>query len=166
MEKRVRETPSDADLYASGPRLPEELTRWPMYVMSRAVQRGWVLLARRLRTEGLNPRLHAVLAVVHARTPISQQAVADLLRIDRTTMIAVVDEAEAADLISRTRDRGDRRRYALRLTAAGERALVLADRLVAEAHAELLGELDEGERAVLHELLLRTVPAADTGYSD
>jgi MarR family transcriptional regulator, lower aerobic nicotinate degradation pathway regulator len=149
---------AEADLYESGPPLPEGLTRWSMYVMSRVVQRGWVLLARGLAEAGLSPRTHALLVVVQERQPVSQQVISEVLRVDRTTTMAIADAAEDAGLISRDRDQGDRRRYALRLTEAGEQALEHGDRLVARVHDELFSGLDADERATLRSLLLRAVP--------
>ncbi|GGP66337.1 MarR family winged helix-turn-helix transcriptional regulator [Saccharothrix coeruleofusca] len=151
---------AEADLYESGPPLPEGLTRWSMYLMSRLAQRGWVLLSRELAEAGLTPRSHALLVVVGERQPVSQQVVSEVLRVDRTTLMGIADAAEEAGFITRERDRGDRRRYALRLTEAGERVLAHGDRLVARAHDRLFAGLDAAQRAALHDLLTSAVPAA------
>jgi DNA-binding MarR family transcriptional regulator len=151
---------AEADRYETGPRLPDGLTRWTMYVMSRAAQRGLVLLNGKLADAELTPRLHALLVVVRDEGPVSQQTIAELLRVDRTTMDAIADAAESAGYIVRDRDRADRRRYTATLTGTGAQALEEGDRLVAEAHNELLADLNESERAALHALLTRIVPTA------
>ncbi|MGW4128477.1 MarR family winged helix-turn-helix transcriptional regulator [Amycolatopsis japonica] len=157
---------TDADLYETGPKLPDGLTRWTTYVMSRATQRGWTLLNRRLESSEVSPRLHALLVVVRDRGPVSQQEISEVLRVDRTTIVAIADAAENAGYISRDRDRVDRRRYALKLTDAGRRELERADRLVAEAHDDLMADLTEAERETLHGLLIRLVPAAGEVYPE
>jgi DNA-binding MarR family transcriptional regulator len=130
-----------------------------MYLMSRLAQRGWVLLSRELAGAGLTPRSHALLVVVGERQPVSQQVISEVLRVDRTTLMAVADAVEEAGFITRDRDRGDRRRYALRLTEAGERVLAHGDRLVARAHDELFAGLDADQRTALHGLLAGALPA-------
>jgi DNA-binding MarR family transcriptional regulator len=156
---------AEADRYESGPRLPGGLTRWTMYVMSRAAQRGWVLLNAKLADSELSPRLHALLVVVRDQGPVSQQTISEVLRVDRTTMVGIADAAEAAGYIVRDRDRVDRRKYALKLTETGMRVLEHGDQLVAEAHDELMAGLDDAERATLHALLVKMVPAAGVGYA-
>ena len=41
------------------------------------------------------------------------------MRVDRTTMVAIVDELEAAGFVDRQRNPEDRRAYALEATDAG-----------------------------------------------
>src|SRR5262249_11625169 len=53
----------------------------------------------------------------------------------------------------RTRDEHDRRRSVVRTTAKGRRLLARADALAARIEDELLGHLDAGQRARLHEVL-------------
>jgi DNA-binding MarR family transcriptional regulator len=62
-----------------------------------------------------------VLSVL-AERPVSQAQLGNLLEVNRTVMISVIDELEAAGLVRRERDPADRRRYALRITAEGRAA--------------------------------------------
>jgi DNA-binding MarR family transcriptional regulator len=71
---------------------------------------------------GRTPRELAILCVL-AEGPVSQARLGNLLEVNRTVMIAVIDELEAAGLVRRQRDPEDRRRYALRITDAGIGAL-------------------------------------------
>ena len=59
---------------------------------------------------GLRPReLHA-LQHLRERGPSAQQTLAELLGIDATNLVAVLNRLEDAGLIERSRDRSDRRR--------------------------------------------------------
>src|SRR5262249_35542439 len=66
---------------------------------------------------------------------VSQARLGDLLDINRTVMITVIDRLERAGLVLRERDPADRRRYALRITPDGVSMLrtLLASALWADA---------------------------------
>src|SRR5688572_24359101 len=67
----------------------------------------------------LTIRHFGCLSVIADEGPLSQAYLATLMRVDRTTMVAIVDELEAAGLIDRRRNPDDRRAYALEATKAG-----------------------------------------------
>ena len=69
--------------------------------------------------------------------------------------MALLNELEDADLIVRKRDRNDRRRGIIELSAEGERALVTIDRAFEVVDDEMLAALSDDERATLNELLAR-----------
>ena len=54
-----------------------------------------------------------------AAAALSQQAIGEALRIDRTTMVALVDDLEQLGLVRRERNPADRRAYTIRLTSEG-----------------------------------------------
>jgi DNA-binding MarR family transcriptional regulator len=72
---------------------------------------------------GIDGRELAVLAVLGAGAPLSQQEAAELLGVDRTTMVALVDELERKELVERHRSAADRRKNIVRLTEKGRRCL-------------------------------------------
>jgi DNA-binding MarR family transcriptional regulator len=102
-----------------------------------------------------------VLALIHHEGPQSQQRLGELLRIDRTTMVTVIDELEQRGLVQRTRDPADRRRYAITLTPDGDK-LMAGDlgRLDQRVNAAFLRPLSAAERRQLVELLRRLVGEA------
>src|SRR6478735_2121459 len=60
----------------------------------------------------------AVLTVLNAGpAPLSQQEAAARLNVDRTTMVALVDDLETKGLVDRTPHPGDRRKNVVTLTA-------------------------------------------------
>jgi DNA-binding MarR family transcriptional regulator len=89
--------------------------------------------------------------------PLSQQAIGERLRIDRTTMVALIDDLERAGYVKRERNPADRRAYVITLTAAGKKAQARAEEAV-DAHAiGFFGRLTEPERQELHRLLERLI---------
>jgi DNA-binding MarR family transcriptional regulator len=91
------------------------------------------------------------------RGSLSQQAIGERLRIDRTTMVSLIDDLEQAGYVKRERNPDDRRAYVITLTAAGRRAQARAEEAV-DAHAlQFFGLLSEAERQELHRLLERLI---------
>jgi DNA-binding MarR family transcriptional regulator len=66
---------------------------------------------------------------------------ANLMAIDRTTMVQLVDDLEAAGLVSRIRSARDRRAFEIHLTAAGRRKQRVAGTAMAKAADVLLAPL-------------------------
>jgi DNA-binding MarR family transcriptional regulator len=120
------------------------------------------------------PREFGILAVLASTGPRSQQELAELLGVNRTIMVGLIDRLEAAGLLERRRNPADRRSYALEPTEAGLAALARLGPAVQEAEAGFTAPLKKAGRARLNKLL-RTLlvsfgheppaPLADrTGY--
>lgn len=107
---------------------------------------------------GLQARHFGALTAL-APGPCSQQQLARRLGISEQAVLQIVDDLERAGRVVRDRDPQDRRRYALRLTGAGQEALALARRVVEAAEAEMGAVLGaEGLRelkSLLMKLLMR-----------
>jgi MarR family transcriptional regulator, lower aerobic nicotinate degradation pathway regulator len=102
---------------------------------------------------GLTGRHYVALAVIEADAPASQAQLAALMRLLPAQVVPLVDDLERAGLVERRRADTDRRRSVVRLTAKGRRLLARADALAARIEDQLLGHLDAGARARLHEAL-------------
>src|SRR6476659_517958 len=109
---------------------------------------------------GLRPRELLALQHLRERGPSAQQTLADLLRVDPSNLVGVLNELEDAGLIVRTRDRADRRRGIIELTGQGGRVLQELDRALHSIDDEVLAALGEGERAELNALLARAADGA------
>jgi DNA-binding MarR family transcriptional regulator len=107
---------------------------------------------------GLQARHFGALTVL-AAGPCSQQQLARRLGVNEQTVLQIVDDLEAAGRVVRERDPRDRRRYALRLTPAGQDALRLSRRVVAAIETELGRTLGTRGRAELKELLTKLLRA-------
>ena len=114
--------------------------------------------ARRRIEEAVAPtglRLNEVLALVHLRErgPSAQQTLVELMCVDATNLVAVLNSLEDAGLIERRRDRSDRRRAIVALTAPGERLLADVDRAFRQVDNEILAGLVPTDRQALNALL-------------
>ena len=67
------------------------------------------------------------------------------MAVDRTTMVALIDELQDKGLVLRRQDPGDRRKNAVELTDAGRGALRQADEAADEVEQAFLAPLTAGE---------------------
>lgn len=124
-------------------------------LLGRAHDAHRVLTNEVLDPLGLSPKGFGAMAVLDAEGAMSQQRLAARQGIDRTTMVAVVDELERAGAVRRRRDANDRRAYALVLTPAGQRLLGRARTAVLTAEERFLAPLSDAERRALRDALRR-----------
>ena len=134
-----------------GPQLGQRLT----YLLKRALLDLEELHREELGPIGINGRELAVLLLLQAREPESQQQAAARLRVDRTTMVGMLDGLEAKGLVARQAAGEDRRRNVVALTEAGHQTLGTALRASDEAEGRLLDGLEDVEQSQLRALLTR-----------
>jgi DNA-binding MarR family transcriptional regulator len=144
---------------ATAPSLPPSLTHWPGYLMNFIAEDATERFERELEPEGIRTRHATVLLLIDAEGPMSQRALCRRLRIDKSPMVGIVDELERLGVAERRRSDRDRRVQAIHLTSRGRRVLQRVARLADEGNERTFGTLDEDERAVLHDLLLRVAEA-------
>jgi DNA-binding MarR family transcriptional regulator len=135
--------------------LPATLSDRSSYLLGRAADAVKALGERDLEPLGITPREYTVLAVLAERSPLSQTRVAEILGLDRTTILKLGASLEQLGLVVRERDSGDRRAYAVALTPAGERMRKQAFRLLLDCERRFLSTLSPLERKQLHDLLTR-----------
>src|ERR1700730_1168476 len=86
---------------------------------------------------GLRPReLHA-LQHLRERGPSAQQTLVELLGIDATNLVGILNSLEDAGLVERRRDRADRRRAIIVLSKQGDQLLADLDRALREIDDEV-----------------------------
>jgi DNA-binding MarR family transcriptional regulator len=130
------------------------------FLLSKAADQIERRFAGALRPYGISPRQYGVLATIARQGPQSQQQLGERLGIDRTTMVNIIDHLEEVGLVTRIRDRVDRRRYAITLSAKGDKMIhKTLFGIDADAHQDYLEVLDEGEDAQLLDILRRLVKA-------
>ena len=93
------------------------------YLLKHAQQQLVQAAAPAMAPFGIDGRELAVLTVLGAGLPLSQQEAAEQLGIDRTTMVAHVDALEGKGLVERRRSPQDRRKNIVELTSAGQKCL-------------------------------------------
>ena len=109
---------------------------------------------------GLTTAQFALLDQIDAREGAIQQELGSALGIDRTTMVALIDQLEEAGLATRRPSPKDRRAREIAITPQGRRLVVRARKLLAEAEDEVLAGLSAGQRRDLLGLLRRALEAA------
>jgi DNA-binding MarR family transcriptional regulator len=134
-------------------------------LLGRAHDAHRALTASALEPLGLSPKGFGALTVLASEGSLAQGELARRQGIDRTTMVAVVDELEGLGAVQRRRAERDRRAYALELTPVGRQLLARARRDVVLVEDRFLAPLPPGERQRLRELLRRLVEAQDPGAS-
>jgi DNA-binding MarR family transcriptional regulator len=92
-----------------------------------------------------------------AREPLSQQQLASRCGVDRTTMVAIVDDFERLGLAERQRDPADRRRYVVAPSDAGRAAVRDGRNAIAAAEEEFLTDLEPAERVLLTEVAAKVL---------
>jgi len=124
-------------------------------LIARVARRVRSRLRAALGPTELRQRQLVALSYLRDHGPARQQALAESLCMDASSLVCLLNDLEDRDLIARRRDREDRRRGILELTDHGREALTEIDAALAEIDAEILADLDESERAELRALLGR-----------
>lgn len=143
--------------------VPDELAGRLGYLLKHVQQQLVQASAPAMALFGIDGRELAVLTVLAAGAPLSQQDAADRLGVDRTTMVALVDSLEAKDLVERHRSPQDRRRNIVELTAAGSDRLRDAARARDKVEREFLAPLGESLAADFVRALQILITAAPAG---
>jgi DNA-binding MarR family transcriptional regulator len=105
--------------------------------------------------DDLRHRQVLALILLSSRGATSQQALSDILDLDPSNVVGLLNGLEERGLITRRRDQADRRRHIVEISADGETALEETQARLAAVEEEIFHALSAGERATLHELLLR-----------
>jgi DNA-binding MarR family transcriptional regulator len=140
---------------AMAEQVPARLRQTVSWWLAAARIRSRGLTAEQLKDAGVRHSHYSVMATIVEVGPASQAALGRLIGLDRSDMVAVLNDLAAEGYVERNPDPGDRRRNVIRITPAGRNALRRFDKLVAAADAELLSPLSATEREQLRELLER-----------
>jgi DNA-binding MarR family transcriptional regulator len=138
-----------------GLRIPNELLRSPGFLLAKL---GFVMKARALtefERAGFEAYHYSLLALLDEGERETQGTIADVLGLDRSQLVGILDALENRGLVERRRDPQDRRRHVVSLTPAGRRQLVKLRTIVAEVENEFFAPLDPATREALHGALLR-----------
>jgi MarR family transcriptional regulator, lower aerobic nicotinate degradation pathway regulator len=137
--------------------VPSRLRALPSWLVNQAAVPATSLVSAALASAGSRRYDYKVLAALDEYGPASQATLGRRCGIDRSDMVATLNELTAEGFVERAPDPEDRRRNVVTLTRAGRSHLGELDRLVAEAQDELVAPLSPGERTRLVELLTRIV---------
>jgi len=152
------------------PELPPSMRDRVPFLIYRAAEESHALANEMLAGIGLNARQVGILTMVTELAPMTQKALGDALRIDRTTMVALLDDLEEMGYVARQRHPRDRRAFLVHPTDSGRTAKAAAVRILDEQQRRFLVPLTPAECEQLAALLKRLhrrpapgVPTRDLG---
>jgi DNA-binding MarR family transcriptional regulator len=120
--------------------------------------------AEQIAPLGLEPRHVGMLTRLAANEGKAQQAIGDLIGLNPTQMVFLVDELEQRGLVERRRNPADRRSYSLFLTEQGRQKLTAVQKAGLAHQDRLASSFTAAEREQLTALLRRL--AAEQGLSE
>ena len=126
--------------------LPSRLEALPTWLLDRASARSHQLLTDSLRAAGARGYHYRLLAALEEFGAASQAALGRRIEIDRSDVVASLNELEADALVRRRPDPDDRRRNVVTITARGKRRLAKLDGVLSAVQEQLLEPLTSKER--------------------
>lgn len=142
-------------------RIKGGLAQSPSHLIHRALQLALDIYAEEAGPGGLTQRQFAVLEAVAARSGLTQTDLVKATGIDRSTLADLVARMTAKGLLERERSPLDARAKAVRLSPAGEAALLAARPCVEAADRRIMALLPKGKREGFLDLLSSLGDAAD-----
>jgi MarR family transcriptional regulator, lower aerobic nicotinate degradation pathway regulator len=115
------------------------------------------LLADGFAEAGSRGYHYRLLAALEQQGPTSQAELARATGIDRSDVVAALNELADDGYVERTTDSADRRRNVITMTRRGTRRLSELEPVVSEVQVSLLATLNRAERAQFLALLRKLV---------
>lgn len=137
----------------SGERPPER--SGAAFLLAQLGSHAAAKFAERLAKMKLVPAHAGILRILGATPGITQQALASMLGMVPSRLVAMLDELDTQGLTERRRNEDDRRSHALYLTDKGRKMLTAVGEIAREHQRLLLTALSDEERAQLAVLLQR-----------
>jgi len=136
---------------------PARLAGKPTWLISQVAAHAHRLLSGTFAAAGSRGYHYRLLAALEESGPASQASLGRRSGIDRSDVVAALNELGARGMVERTPDPADHRRNVVTITPAGAASLQRLERLVAGVQDELLAPLSPQEREQLTGLLGRVL---------
>ncbi len=143
--------------------MPARLAEKPTWLISQASAQAHRLLTEKLAPAGARGYHYRLLAALQEFGPASQASLGRRTGMDRSDVVAALNELAGRGLVQRTLDAADRRRNIITITPAGGSHLRRLDALLADVQDELLAPLSRPERELLTRLLTRVLEHHTSG---
>ncbi|HZQ82037.1 MAG TPA: MarR family winged helix-turn-helix transcriptional regulator [Gaiellaceae bacterium] len=135
-------------------RVAKEVAARPMFLLARL---GFGIKSRLLdeaETAGFAMYDFSLLALVAEGRGEAQARIAEMLSVDPSRVVALLDSLEERGFVTRRRDPQDRRRHVVTITPAGTKELQRLRGIVKKLEAEFFAPLDADQLRTFHQLLL------------
>jgi DNA-binding MarR family transcriptional regulator len=139
--------------------MPARVREMPTWLISRAYAYSHRLLGEGFATAGVRGYHYRLLAALEEFGPASQAALGRRTSIDRSDVVAVLNDLADRELIERSPDPEDGRSNIVTITAAGTKELQKLDEILAGVQEKLLAPLSAADRTQLIALLGRLLEA-------
>ena len=136
---------------------PERLTGKPTWLISQISTHAHRLLTERLAAAGARGYHYRLLAALQEFGPASQASLGRRTAMDRSDVVAALNDLASGGYVQRAPDQADHRRNVITITPAGAAHLRRLDDLLDDVQDELLAPLSAGERDQLARLLSRVL---------
>jgi MarR family transcriptional regulator for hemolysin len=133
---------------------PRALTANLGWLLSQASHALATELTAALEGLGLGPRGYCVLSTALGGE-LTQTDIAQVVGLDKTTMVVTIDELEAKGLVKRVASSEDRRARIIAVTKAGEKRVARAEEIVDGVYEDVLSAIPARDRKVFVESLQR-----------
>ena len=143
--------------WASAEPTPERLSKTPSWLINRAHALSYRFVSEGFAAADSRGYHYRLLAALAEFGPSSQAALGRSTGIDRSDVVAALNELAERGLVKRSPDASDRRRNTVSITAAGRRRLTALDQVLAGVQDRLLSPLSAAERQQLVSLLSRVL---------
>lgn len=145
------------------PHLPGELLRSPSFQLERLRRRTRTFIDGALASEGFNMREFWVLTYLVDGDAASQSELGEMIGVDRSDMVRLVDSLEKRKLATRDKDPEDRRRQIISVTKKGRKAQAALAPIVTTAEDDALDESTSKQLKHLKKLAKSIIAAEEEG---
>jgi DNA-binding MarR family transcriptional regulator len=139
--------------------VPSRLEDKPTWLINQVYLRAHRLLADGFAQAGSRGYHYRLLAALEQHGPASQAELGRATGIDRSDVVAALNELADEGCVERAADSADRRRNVITMTRRGVRRLAELEPVVAQAQTSLLAPLNRAERAQFLALLRKVADA-------
>ncbi|WP_202880586.1 MarR family winged helix-turn-helix transcriptional regulator [Kribbella amoyensis] len=142
---------------------PSVLKETPSWLLTQSAMHAHRIISEAFAAGGARGYHFRLLATLAEFGPASQASLGRRTGIDRSDVVAAINELAAAGFVDRSPDPEDGRRNIITLTTAGKRQQKRLAELVRKAQDELFAPLSAAERDQLSRLLGKVLSHHDGG---
>lgn len=122
------------------------------YVFGNILQKFGKSFDQALKDYSIKSQHYRVIITLYTNENINQKKLAEILKIDRTTIVHLIDDLERVGYVKREKNLKDRRSFKLVLTQKGKSIIAPICDIRDKTHDETLKKLTDNEKKILREI--------------